>query len=215
VLVGMGTLSTAIVGGPLTMTFLVLESTGNLSIAGGALAASIATTLAVRATFGYSFTTWRLHLRGETIRGGQDIGWLRDLTVAKMMIPSPPIFPAQDSVRAFREAFPLGSANVVVAVSDEGRYHGLIFVPEAHAATLEDGDDGGPVGLIARLPATTLHPDDDIRGALDLFGAEQTDTLAVTARETGQVLGTLGEAFAARRYAQETDGAMKGVLGGG
>ena len=64
-------------------------------------------------------------------------------------------------------------------------------------------------------PATTLHPDDDIRAALDLFGAAQTDTLAVTARETGQVLGTLGEAFAARRYAQETDGAMKGVLGGG
>ena len=83
VLVGMGALSTAIVGGPLTMTFLVLESTGNLGIAGGVLAASIATTLAVRATFGYSFTTWRLHLRGETIRGGQDIGWLRELTVGE------------------------------------------------------------------------------------------------------------------------------------
>ena len=60
-----------------------------------------------------------------------------------------------------------------------------------------------------------LHPDDDIRAALDLFGDAQTDTLAVTERETGHVLGTLGEAFAARRYAQETNGAMKGVLGGG
>jgi CIC family chloride channel protein len=215
VLVGMGALSTAIVGGPLTMTFLVLESTGNLGIAGAALAASIATTLAVRATFGYSFTTWRLHLRGETIRGGQDVGWLRELTVAKMMIPSPPVVPADESVRAFCEAYPLGSANVVVAVGDEGRYYGLIYVPEAHAVALNEGDDGGPVGLVARLPETTLHPDDDIRAALDLFGAAQTDTLAVTARGTGQVLGTLGEAFAARRYAQETDGAMKGVLGGG
>jgi len=215
VLVGMGALSTAIVGGPLTMTFLVLESTGNLGIAGGVLAASITTTLAVRATFGYSFTTWRLHLRGETIRGGQDIGWLRELTVAKMMIPSPPVFPADQSVRAFREAHPLGSANVVVAVGDEGRYHGLIQVAEAHAIELTEGDDGGPVGLVSRLPATTLHLDEDIRAALDLFGEAHTDTLAVTARETGQVLGTLGEAFAARRYAQETDGAMKGVLGGG
>ena len=215
VLVGMGALSTAIVGGPLTMTFLVLESTGNLGIAGGVLAASIATTLAVRATFGYSFTTWRLHLRGETIRGGQDVGWLRDLTVAKMMVPSPPIFPADGNVRAFRESYPLGSAHVVVAVGEDGRYHGMIPVPEAHAMALEEGDDGGPVGLIAHLPATTLHPDDDIRTALDLYGVAHTDTLVVTARETGQVLGTLGEAFAARRYAQETDGAMKGVLGGG
>ena len=215
VLVGMGALSTAIVGGPLTMTFLVLESTGNLGIAGGALAASIATTLAVRTPFGYSFTTWRLHLRGETIRGGQDVGWLRELTVAKMMVLSPPVFPAEESVRTFREAYPLGSANVVVAVGEDGHYQGLIHVPEAHAATLGEGDDGGPVGLIAHSPATSLHPDDNIRSALALFGEEQTDTLAVTSRETGHVLGTLGEAFAARRYAQETDGAMKGVLGGG
>jgi CIC family chloride channel protein len=217
VLVGMGTLSTAIVGGPLTTTFLVLESTGNLGIAGGALAASIATALAVRTTFGYSFATWRLHLRGETIRGGQDIGWLRELTVAKMMVPAPPVFPAEESVRAFRETYPLGSANVVVAVGEDGRYQGLVHVPEAHAVALgeAEGDDGGPVGLIARLPASSLHPDDNIREALDMFGVAQTDTLAVTSRETGHVLGTLGEAYAARRYAQETDGAMKGVLGGG
>jgi chloride channel protein, CIC family len=215
VMVGMGALSAAIVGGPLTVTFLVLESTGNLSVAGGVLAASIATTLAVRATFGYSFTTWRLHLRGETIRGGQDVGWLRDLTVARMMVASPPKFPAEESVRAFCQTYPLGSANAVVAVADDGSYHGLIVVPEAHAIPLNEGEDGGPVGAIARLTASTLHPDDDIRAALGLFDVTGADTLAVTARETGAVLGTLGEAFAARRYAQETNAAMKGVLGGG
>jgi CIC family chloride channel protein len=215
VLVGMGALSAAIVGGPLTVTFLVLESTGNLGVAGGALATSIATTLAVRATFGYSFTTWRLHLRGETIRGGQDVGWLRELTVGRMMAPTPPRFPADQSVRAFREAYPLGSADVVVAVGEEERYQGLIHVPEAHALVLENGGDGGPITDVVRLPATVLHPDDNVRRALDVFGASQADTLVVTARGSEQVLGTLGEAYAARRYAQETNRAMKGVLGGG
>jgi chloride channel protein, CIC family len=215
VLVGMGALSAAIVGGPLTMTFLVLESTGNLGVAGGVLAASIATTLAVRATFGYSFTTWRLHLRGETIRGGQDVGWLRDLTVGRMMVRSPPVFPADRSVRAFREAYPIGSANVVVAIGEDGRYQGLIHVAEAHAPPIENGDDGGPSGAIAHLPATVLHLDQDIGVALEAFDEAQADTLAVTARGTDQVLGTLGEAYAARRYAQETNLAMRGVLGGG
>ena len=215
VLVGMGALSAAIVGGPLTMTFLVLESTGNLGVAGGVLAASIATTLAVRATFGYSFTTWRLHLRGETIRGGQDVGWLRDLTVGRMMVRSPQVFPADRSVRAFREAYPIGSANVVVVIGEKGRYHGLIHVAEAHTLTLENGDDGGPIGTIAHLPATVLHPDQDIGAALAVFDVVQADTLAVTARGIDQVLGTLSEAYAARRYAQETNLAMKGVLGGG
>jgi CIC family chloride channel protein len=211
----MGALSAAIVGGPLTMSFLVLESTGNLGIAGGVLAASIATSLAVRATFGYSFTTWRLHLRGETIRGGQDVGWLRDLTVGRMMAPSPPVFPVAGSVRAFREAYPLGSANMVVAIGEGGRYEGLIHVAEAHAPSVENGDQDDPIGAIAHLPATVLHPDDDVRTALDRFGVAQADTLAVTSRETGEVLGTLGEAYAARRYAQETNLTMKGVLGGG
>ena len=215
VLVGMGALSAAIVGGPLTMTFLVLESTGNLGVAGGVLAASIATTLAVRATFGYSFTTWRLHLRGETIRGGQDVGWLRDLTVGRMMVRSPPVFPAEHSVRAFREAYPIGSANVVVAIGEDGRYQGLIHVAEAHALPLENDDEGGPASAVAHAPATVLHPDQDIGVALEAFDAAHADTLAVTARGTDQVLGTLGEAYAARRYAQETNLAMKGVLGGG
>ncbi|HEY1780958.1 MAG TPA: chloride channel protein [Roseiarcus sp.] len=215
VLVGMGALSAAIVGGPLTMTFLVLEITGNLGVAGGVLAASIATTLAVRATFGYSFTTWRLHLRGETIRGGQDVGWLRDLTVGRMMVRSPRVFPADQSVRAFREAYPIGSANVVVAIGDDGRYQGLVHVAEAHALLLESGEDGGQVGAVAHAPATVLHPDQDIGVALEAFEAAHADMLAVTARGTDQVLGTLGEAYAARRYAQETNLAMKGVLGGG
>ena len=66
---------------------------------------------------------------------------------------------------------------------------------------------------VCRRPC--LHPDDNIRRALDVFGASRADTLVVTARGTEQVFGTLSEAYAARRYAQETNLAMKGVLGGG
>ncbi len=214
IMAGMATLSVAVVGGPLTMTFLVLESTGDLGVAGGVLAASIATSLAVRATFGYSFTTWRLHLRGESIRGGEDVGWLRDLTVARLMAPAPTT-PAETSLRDFRAAYPLGSAHVVVAVDEAGHYRGLVLVPEAHAVPLEENEDGGPVSAVARLPETTLLPDIDVRSALAIFDAAQSDTLAVTERDTGHVVGLLGETFAARRYAQETDRAAKGVLGGG
>ena len=132
-----------------------------------------------------------------------------------MMAPGPRTFPADRSVRVFREAYPLGSANAVVAVDQNGRYQGLIHVPEAHALALEEGSDGGPIAAIALLPATVLHPDENVRRALDVFGVSQADTLVVTARGTEEVLGTLGEAYAARRYAQETNLAMKGVLGGG
>ena len=48
-------------------------------------AASIMAAILVRETFGYSFSTWRFHLRGETIRSAHDVGWMRSLTVGSMM----------------------------------------------------------------------------------------------------------------------------------
>ena len=211
---GMGTLGVAIVGGPLTMTFLVLESSGDLGVAGGVLAACIATSLTVRATFGYSFSTWRLHLRGETIRGAQDIGWMRELTVARLMDRDPAIARAEESLAEFRAGHPLGSAHYAVLEDAVGRYAGLVTVAEAHAETAGE-DVTGPIISLARLPETTLSPEMDVKAALALFETAQSDTLAVTDPASGAILGSLGEAYAARRFAEALDMAARGVLDGG
>ncbi len=85
--VGMSSLAVAMIGGPMTMTFLALEITGDFPIAILVLAAVISSSVVVRTTFGYSFATWRFHLRGESIRSAHDIGWIRNLTVDKLMRP--------------------------------------------------------------------------------------------------------------------------------
>ena len=66
-----------------------------------------------REAFGYSFATWRFHLRGETIRSAADIGWMRDLTVGRMMRQDVPTVHASTTIGSFREAFPLGSTAYV------------------------------------------------------------------------------------------------------
>ena len=83
----MSALSASVIGGPLTMSFIALESTGNLWLTTAVLVAVIISTQITRELFGYSFATWRLHLRGETIRSAADIGWIRDLTVRSLMRP--------------------------------------------------------------------------------------------------------------------------------
>ncbi len=208
---GMATLGVAIVGGPLTMTFLVLESSGDLAVAGGVLAACIATSLTVRATFGYSFSTWRLHLRGENIRGAQDIGWIRELTVARLMDRDPAIARAEETLAEFRAAHPLGSAHYAVLEDASGRYAGLVAVAEAHAETIGE-DANRAISTLARLPETTLSPEMDVRAAMALFETAQSDTLAVTDADSGAILGALGEAYAARRFAEALDMAARGVL---
>jgi CIC family chloride channel protein len=98
ILVGMATMGVVIVGGPLTMSFLVLENTADFSVTAGVIAASIVASLIARSTFGYSFSTWRLHLRGENIRSANDIGWIADLTVGRLMQPDPPQIDAESSL---------------------------------------------------------------------------------------------------------------------
>src|SRR5262250_1517405 len=107
--IGMSALSASVIGGPLTMTFIALETTGDLWLTTAVLVAVTVSAQVTRETFGYSFATWRFHLRGETIRSAADVGWLRDLTVRRMMRPDVRTVPSHTTVARFRMVFPLGS----------------------------------------------------------------------------------------------------------
>ena len=134
-LVGMSAMAVAIIGGPLTMGFLALESTGSLPLTIAVLAACVVSALTVRRTFGYSFATWRFHLRGEAIRSAVDIGWMRNLTVGRMMRREVRTVRAGRSLAAFRREYPLGATQRVVALDDADQYAGIVLVAEAHADT--------------------------------------------------------------------------------
>ncbi len=208
-LVGMGALAVAIIGGPFTMSFLVLETTSDFGLAAATLTASIVASLVVRETFGYSFSTWRLHLRGETIRSAHDVGWLRTLTAGRMMRTDVTTTPAAASLAAFRAEFPLGSARRVVAVTPDGRYAGIVRVAAAYA---EPGADA-PVGSLAILKAQSLTPDMTVKDCMSHFDATASDELAVLDAD-GRPLGLLSETFATRRYAEELEKARRDLTGG-
>jgi CIC family chloride channel protein len=208
-LVGMGALAVAIIGGPFTMSFLVLETTGDFALATGALTAAIVAGLVVRETFGYSFSTWRLHLRGETIRGAHDVGWLRNLTAGRMMRPPAGEAASSMTVEAFCAHFPLGSVRRVVALGPEGAYAGLLPVSAVHASH----DPAAPVGPLAILRDVTLTPEMSIKAVMSAFDAAQGDELAVVDKD-GHVLGLLSEAFATRRYAEALEAARRDLTGG-
>ena len=73
------------------------------------LVAVIISAQVTREMFGYSFATWRFHLRGETIRSAADVGWMRDLTVARMMRRDVTSVDSAMTLAEFRGRFPLGS----------------------------------------------------------------------------------------------------------
>ena len=208
-LVGMGALGVAVVGGPFTMSFLVLEATGDFTVAAAALVASLIASALVRETFGYSFSTWRLHLRGETIRSAHDVSWMRPLTAGRMMRKDVKTVPAGASLAEFRRRFPLGSTKRVVIIDDAGRYGGIVRTALAYA---HPDDSEQPVGSLAAHRETALPPDQSIKDVMRAFDATQADELAVVDADR-KVIGILSEAYATRRYAEELDKARRELTG--
>jgi CIC family chloride channel protein len=210
-IIGMSALSASVIGGPLTMSFIALESTGNLWLSTAVLVAVIISTQITRELFGYSFATWRLHLRGETIRSAADIGWIRDLTVRSLMRQDLATVNANMGIEEFREKFPLGSKNQVVAVDGNGRYVGLALVADAHAPDIETTD--GLIGLL-HFRDVVLHPGMNIQEAIAVFDAAEAESLAVVDTDgEHRPIGVLSEAHAMRRYAEESEQRRREVLG--
>jgi chloride channel protein, CIC family len=210
-IVGMSALSASVIGGPLTMSFIALESTGNLWLSTAVLLAVIISTQITRELFGYSFATWRLHLRGETIRSAADIGWIRDLTVRTLMRPDVTTVNADMPIEQFREKFPLGSKTRVVAVDGAGRYAGLAFVADAHAADIEPTKD---LADILHHSEVVLHPVMNIQEAIAVFDAAEAESLAVVEADgEHRPIGILTEAHAMRRYAEESEQRRREAVG--
>ncbi len=209
--IGMSALSASVIGGPLTMTFIALETTGDLWLTTAVLIAVIIAAQVTREVFGYSFATWRFHLRGETIRSAADIGWMRDLTVEKMMRVDVETIKAAATIAEFREAYPLGSTVYVVAVDDLDRYVGLVLVAEAHGA---DAAPERAVKEILHFPDEMLLPEMAVKEAVLAFDRAEGEALVVVDSFLDRrVVGLLTEAYVLRRYAAALEGRRRDLTG--
>ena len=172
------------------------------------LAALCASTL-VRETFGFSFSTWRLHTRGETIRSARDIGWVRSLTAGRMMRRETPMVDATITIADFRHRYPLGSTGRVILTDTRNRYAGIVPVPLAFT---QSADPSAPILSLAILVGQTLRPDEDVAAIMRRFEELGADEMAVADPE-GTVLGLLSEKYVRRRYAEELEKSQRELFG--
>ncbi|SDC42589.1 chloride channel protein, CIC family [Sphingomonas sp. YR710] len=208
-LVGMAALAVAVVGGPMTMSLLVLEATHDFAITATVLTATLCSSALVRERFGYSFSTWRLHLRGEVVRSARDVGWVRALTARRMMRVAPATAAPDLSLADFRQRFPIGSTSRVLLRDAQGHYAGLVPTAAVYADT---GSAERPVAELAVLADATLSPDMDIVAIMRRFDESEADDLAVVGPD-GQILGMLTEKYVRKRYGDEMDRAQRELYG--
>jgi CIC family chloride channel protein len=204
-LVGMGAVAAAIVGAPVTMIMLVLETTGDFSVTIGVMIGVVTAAFAVRHWFGYSFATWRFHLRGLKIRSPEDVGWIDELLVGPMMRRDPPVIAADLPLDELRRRFPAHSTRLVFVVDEQGRLSGIVDPLEASAPE-NVGQDKTVASLLSTAPPPFLLPGDDLRTALDRFSHAAQEMLPVIDDpDSRRIIGYLSEAYALRRYASELE----------
>jgi chloride channel protein, CIC family len=229
VLAGMGAVAAGIVGAPMTMIFLVLEATTDFSATMGVTVAVIVAALVVRHGFGYSFATWRFHLRGVALHSPHDIGWLHDLQVAKLMRQDFAVVPPDMPIAELCRQFPITDSRRVFVANESGGYEGYVDLVEAHGseltesgAPLSPAQSGGGGRPSADLTASDLAhgaehfltPGQPVRETLDLFIASAAEVLAVVDNPRDrQILGYLSEAYALRRYYRELEARHRDELG--
>jgi CIC family chloride channel protein len=212
--VGMSSLAVAVIGGPLTMTLLALEITGDFPITALVLAAVITSSMVVRTTFGYSFATWRFHLRGESIRSAHDVGWIRNLTVNRMMRPDVRTANVNMTVEDFRHDFPIGSTQRVILLDDAEKYAGIVLVPDIYASPIEKNEESLGLGDFIRYKNDFLQPQMNARQAAEIFDKTESEALAVVNNLIERkVVGQLSESYTLRRYSEELDRRRREVSG--
>ena len=205
-LAGMGSVGAAIIGAPLTMVFLTLESTGDFPVTVGVLVAVTIASTIVRLTFGYSFATWRFQLKGLGIRGAHDVGWISDLTVGRLMRSDPKTVINDMTLSKLREMFPPGSAKRLFVVDRTGTYVGSIDAIDAHNPLYDDAMPSLVAGDISRHPELCLLPGENVRTAMLRFEDTQTEVLPVLASKTDRKqIGYMTEGYALKRYTQELE----------
>ena len=164
-----------------------------------------------REAFGYSFATWRFHLRGETIRSAADIGWMRDLTVGSMMREDVQTVHAPTTIGAFREQFPLGAMPYVVAVDESERYVGIVLMADAHSAEV---DTDHSIKSMLHYRDDLLLPGMAVKEAVLAFDRAEAEALAVVdSYRDRHVIGLLTEAYVLRRYAAALERRRRELVG--
>ncbi|UXB26553.1 chloride channel protein [Stenotrophomonas maltophilia] len=208
-LAGMAALAAAVVGAPMTMAMLVLEGTHDFLLTSVVMSAVLVSSTLVRQWFGYSFSTWRMHLRGETIKSARDVGWVQNLNAGRLMRKGVATAPADLDAAAFCQRFPLGSGSRVILIDSEGHYAGIVQIPRVY------GDGVKPettIGELAENRDVSLSPAADVVSVMQRFDQTQADELAVVTAD-GQVLGVVSEAFVRKRYAEELDKRQRELMG--
>ena len=201
--VAMSAFGAAVVGTPLAMVILAAEITARIGLIPEVLLGVITASLVVRTLFGYSFSVWRLHVRGSPARSAADIAWTRSILMREIMRTDVVKFPDTATCGELLAKHPPGSVKWIVLVDGGERYVGVCDMGEIAFSAKS------PTELarnFSRQATEVLTLGSSLDEAMLFFEVPGRD-VAVVVNSTAFMhpAGIVTEPYLLKRYAQELE----------
>ncbi|MGQ3889463.1 chloride channel protein [Legionella sp. CNM-1927-20] len=197
IVAGMSGVAASIIGTPAAIILLVLE-TANLNLGVfSTIVTVIVASLLTRYLFGYSFSTWRFHIRGSDITGPQDIGRLKALTFGDLPLIKLPVIAADTAIPEAAAIATQAQVNYLAIKDNKERFIGLINY-SVLATELEKATPLSLYNLIEKnIPC--VYQKESIVDYVDSVKENKIKRLAVI-DEHQHFIGLVSEVSILRRY---------------
>lgn len=212
--VGIGAVAASVIGAPLTMILLVFETTSDYPVAIGVGIGVMAATAITRRWFGYSFATWRFHVRGVDLKGAYDIRRFDELKVGHVLDRKILKVNADTKLTDLHSQLLISWQPVAFVQRENGELVGMIDAVDVNAAVLEGVDGATAAETLVRRQVEPLTPADPLSTALRIFESNELHVAAVIARrDAPRLIGCVHEADLLRLYLDEADRMRREELG--
>ncbi|MCE4225287.1 hypothetical protein HCU64_16145 [Methylobacterium sp. C25] len=176
--IGMASAGASIIGSPLAMIFLVLETGASLDATAAVAVGAIVASFLTGRLFGYSFATWRFQLRGLGIEGGRDVSRFSALSIRSLVRPPKQTLDAEAGIEEVLRAVSVAGSRGTAVKGRDGRFIGLIDPDLVEIASVERSLPVVATDLICN-PPVNVSEFASLAEILDLFRKDDRATVAV------------------------------------
>lgn len=194
-LVGLGAVSGAVLGAPVSTILIVFELTANYALTIAVMVAVVIATVITQQVRGQSFFMWQLDRRGVTLKGARELSLMDSTRVADVMSRDFAVVDPSLDMNGIRERLLAAPHGELFVVSAEGALAGTITLSDlAEGAFDHSIDDVVNAGDVARLHPPALQQEDSLEHALKTMRTAGEEHLAVVENhETMRLVGFVHE----------------------
>ncbi|MFQ5765388.1 MAG: chloride channel protein, partial [Rhodospirillales bacterium] len=179
-LVGMGAVTAAVLGAPISTTLIIFEMTGDYALTLAVMVAVVIASEITRQFYGRSFFDVQLKQRGIDLKDGFENEIMRAIRVRDVLARDSELVSLDVGLPDLRNMLQKSKSGEIFVVRDTGELYGTITLADLSEAAFDPAvDDLIRAGDVAQTQPPVLAEDDDLGSALALLSETGENRIAV------------------------------------